>query len=208
MHLAADRAAVRARLDVRRQQAGLGLDLVQVLADRQRVPDLDAAVLQRGHQHRGRQQQHLGLHRRVVGRDHLLGEIQPREPAHQPAAQRPGAVVLAADRENGLWPWGRSSAAGIGKAACARPVPERCTRRRRWPPWPATCLQACTCCTRPTKPTPTCSRHRGSRRSSSASAAVAAERGSQRRPAHGRGAWRSSRACGSRTRARPTASTA
>jgi hypothetical protein len=47
---------------------GLGLDLVQVFADGQRVPDLDAAVLQRGHQHGRRQQQHLGLHGRVVRR--------------------------------------------------------------------------------------------------------------------------------------------
>jgi hypothetical protein len=48
MHLAADGAAVRARADVGGQQAGLGLDLVEVLADGQRVPDLDAVVLQEG----------------------------------------------------------------------------------------------------------------------------------------------------------------
>ena len=44
VHLAADRAAMRARHAVGRQQAGVGLDLVQVLGDRQRVPDLDAVV--------------------------------------------------------------------------------------------------------------------------------------------------------------------
>ena len=37
--------------DVGRQQAGLGLDFVEVFGNRQRVPDLDAVVLQRGHQH-------------------------------------------------------------------------------------------------------------------------------------------------------------
>ena len=49
VHLAADRAAMRARRAVGRQQAGLRADLVQVLGDGQRVPDLDAVVRQAGH---------------------------------------------------------------------------------------------------------------------------------------------------------------
>jgi hypothetical protein len=135
MHLAADRAAMRPRLHVGRQQARLGLDFVQVFADRQRVPDLDAAVQQRRHPHRGRQQQDFGLHGRVVGRDHLFGELQPGELRHQPAAQGPGAVVLAADGEDGLGHVRSSPGLPRPRTADARKV---CAMKVHG--WRATCL--------------------------------------------------------------------
>ena len=54
MHFARNRAAVRARGAIRRQQAGLGADLGQVFGDGQRVPDLHAVMDQAGHQERRR----------------------------------------------------------------------------------------------------------------------------------------------------------
>ena len=102
MHLAADRAAMRARRRVGGQQPGLRLDLVQVLGDRQRVPHLDALVGQARHQDRRRQQQDFLARIGVVGRNHHLLELEAGEPRQQPAAQRPRRVVLAADRKRGL----------------------------------------------------------------------------------------------------------
>ena len=61
-----------------RQQAGLGLDLMQILGDRQRVPDLEPVVDQARHQERRRQQQQFGPGRGVVGADMLLVEIEVR----------------------------------------------------------------------------------------------------------------------------------
>jgi hypothetical protein len=65
-----------ARAALAGQQAGLGLDLVQVLGDGQGVPHRHALVAQAGHQDGGRQQQHLGLHGGVVGADQHLAELQ------------------------------------------------------------------------------------------------------------------------------------
>ncbi len=99
MHFAADRAAMRALRPVGRQQPGLRHDLVQIFGDRQRVPHLDAVMGQAGHQERRRQQQQFGAGRGVVGADMLLLEVQPGQLAQQPAAQRPGGIVLAGDGE-------------------------------------------------------------------------------------------------------------
>ena len=51
MHFAANGPAMRAGLHICRQQPGFGFDLVQVFANGQRVPHLDAVVLKAGHQH-------------------------------------------------------------------------------------------------------------------------------------------------------------
>ena len=93
---------MRARGAVRRQQPGVGFELVEIFRDRQRVPDLDAVMRQARHQEGGREQQQFGAGGGVVARQDLLVEIEARHLAEQPAAQRPGAVVLAADRECGL----------------------------------------------------------------------------------------------------------
>ena len=82
--------------------AGLGVALVEVFGDGQRVPDLHAALRQAGHQDRGREQQDLRARAGVVARNLLLVEVQPGEAAQQPAAQRPGRVVLAAEGERCL----------------------------------------------------------------------------------------------------------
>ena len=55
-----------------------------------------------GHQERGRQQQQFGAGRGIVARRRDLLEVEPGHLAEQPAAQRPGAVVLAGDRQRGL----------------------------------------------------------------------------------------------------------
>ncbi len=77
MHLAGDRAAMRARGQRLRQQAGVGQDLVEIFGDRQRVPDLDAVMGEAGHQEGGRQQQQLGARRGIVAGDGLLLEFEP-----------------------------------------------------------------------------------------------------------------------------------
>jgi hypothetical protein len=48
MHLAADRAAMRARDLFLRQQAGFRQGLVEIFGDRQCVPDLDAVMGEAG----------------------------------------------------------------------------------------------------------------------------------------------------------------
>ena len=116
MHLAADRAAMRARGERLRQQAGLGQDLVQIFGDRQRVPDLDAVMGEAGHQEGRRQQQQFGAGRGVVAGDSLLLEFEAGHLAQQPAAQRPGAVVLAGDGE------GSRVAGSFGHGASIVPI--------------------------------------------------------------------------------------
>ena len=64
----------------------LGHDLVQVLGDRQRVPDLRALVRQARHADRRREQQQLLPRVGVVGRDHHLVELEARRSA--PSASR------------------------------------------------------------------------------------------------------------------------
>ena len=134
MHLAADRAAMRARGAVLRQQAGLGHGLVEIFRDRQRVPDLDAVMGQARHQERGRQQQQFGAGRGIVAGDRLLLEIEPGHLAQQPAAQRPGAVVLAGDGEGQPWPWGaiipvrHGPASGSLDESSARSIPSRAAK--------------------------------------------------------------------------------
>ena len=88
-----------ARDAIRRAAGRRRADLVQVLGDRQRVPDLRAIVRQAGHADRRRQQQELLARVGVVGRDHHLVEVEPGEARQQPAAQRPRRIVLAAERQ-------------------------------------------------------------------------------------------------------------
>ena len=76
-----------------------GCDLGQIFRDRQRVPDRHAVMGQARHQDGRRQKQKLRPRRRVVERDGRLLEIQPRHPAQQPAAQRPGGIIAASDRK-------------------------------------------------------------------------------------------------------------
>ena len=87
MHLAADRAAAGAGGALGRQQSGFRVQLVQIFADRQRVPDPNPGMGQARHQDRRRQQQQFGAIGRVVDRHRLLGEFDPGHPAQQPAAQ-------------------------------------------------------------------------------------------------------------------------
>jgi hypothetical protein len=95
MHLARDGTAAGARGAVLRQESGVGLELGEVLGDRQRVPDHDAVVLEAGDEKRWRQQQKLGAARRIVARHHEDVEVQAGHPAQQEAAQRPRTVVPA-----------------------------------------------------------------------------------------------------------------
>ena len=88
---------MRAQNAVIRQQPGVRPDLVEILGDRQRVPYRGAVVPQARHQDRRRQQQDFGPRRRIVRRGDDLVELQPGKLRQQPAAQRPGRIVLAAD---------------------------------------------------------------------------------------------------------------
>jgi hypothetical protein len=97
VHLAADGPAVRARGAIRGQQAAVGDDLGEVLADRERVPHLDAIVRQARHPDARRQQQDLLTRVGIVRTDDHLIEREPGEARHQPTAQRPGRIVLAAE---------------------------------------------------------------------------------------------------------------
>ena len=99
MHLAGDRAAAGARHAVAGIHAGVGTHLVQVLGDRQRVPHRHPVMHQAGHADRRGTQQQFGPRAGIVGCDHLLLEVQPRQPGEQKAAQRPRRVVLAADQK-------------------------------------------------------------------------------------------------------------
>ncbi len=133
MHLATDGPAAGARLGIGRQQAPLGLDLVEVFADGQRVPDLDAAMLAATAP--------ASTTRAAASRPSSPGrpgeitfslKSSPASSAHQPAAQRPGAVVLAADGENGF---GHGVAPGglvVGWTG-ARPVPQPIQPRHAGP---------------------------------------------------------------------------
>ena len=64
------------------------------------LPHVDAVMMQPGHQHGGREQQQL-LPGDGVEVDRLFLELQSRQATEQPAAQRPGRIVLAADRQRG-----------------------------------------------------------------------------------------------------------
>src|SRR3954464_5327485 len=102
MHLTADRATVRTRDAIAREQTGFRYQLVQILSDRQRIPHRGALMAQARHEKRRRQQQQLRTRRGIVARQNDFGEIQVRQLAKQPAAQRPGRVVPAAESESGL----------------------------------------------------------------------------------------------------------
>ena len=93
----ADRAAMRPQDAVVRQQPGIRHDLVEILGNRQRIPYGGALVPQARHQDRCRQQQDFGPRRGIVGRGDDFLELEPGKLRQQPAAQRPGRIVLAAD---------------------------------------------------------------------------------------------------------------
>ena len=79
------------------QEARFWRDFVQELADRQRVPHPHALVGEAGHEDRGREQQDFRPRVSVAGGDDHLVEVDFGELGHQPAAQRPGRIVLAAE---------------------------------------------------------------------------------------------------------------
>src|SRR5207248_5178212 len=97
MHLRGHRPGARALPRILRPEALAGELLVEILADRQRIPDGDFAVDQRGHPSaRGILADVPGGVRHVEGNDDLLvrnrGELES-----QPPAQRPGGVLLVSD---------------------------------------------------------------------------------------------------------------
>ena len=99
VHLAADRAAVRARRCGRRETGRRRARFVRYCAIASvfhtRAPSCDEAR----HPDRRREQQQLAARVGVVGRDHRLVEVEPGEARQQPAAQRPRRVVLAPQRQ-------------------------------------------------------------------------------------------------------------
>src|SRR4029077_12232426 len=99
MHLAGDRAAMRAGGAVRRHELGVRLQFIETFRDRQRVPYLDAVMGEAGHEKRRGQQKELGPGRGIVAVGLLFVEFETGHFAQQPTAQGPGAVVLAGDRE-------------------------------------------------------------------------------------------------------------
>ena len=101
MHLAADRAAMRALRLFGREQAGVRPDFMEVFGNGQRVPDLQPRYGSgRG---RGKTAIATAIRRASEGSSVetlLLVEVQAGHFAQQPAAQRPGAVVFAGDAES------------------------------------------------------------------------------------------------------------
>ena len=174
VHLAGYRAAMGALDALGGQQMGFWFQLGEVLRDRERVPDLGAIVVQAGHQKRRRQQQELRSRRGIIGGHRLLDELQAGHLAEQPAAQRPGRVVLAADRKYGCCHSARPSLVAASRGANASPV----SKTARHPPQDALAFVRCTigsragsaaaaarglettCSILPTKPIPTWSNRR------------------------------------------------
>ena len=195
VHLARDRSAVCARAHVGGEQARVGPEFVQVLCDRERVPHHHVAVGERRHEERRREQHQLRACRRVVARQDAHIHVELGEPAQQPAAQGPRAVIPAVDRQQ------RVSHACSSRYMDVRKVPgvglevvrggkgtcsTTCTRRRRRSPrrcarWPARPRAVCRTCS---------PRARAGRRSATSPP---------------RASW--SRACSSRTSGRRSAST-
>ncbi len=122
VHLARDRAAARAIGPIVRHKLSIGLDLVEIFGDRERVPDLHAFVGEAGHQERRRQQQQFGTCRGVVAARLLLLECEASHLAEQPSAQRPGAVVLAGDGER------RHQASPMREPVCPKKVSRTATK--------------------------------------------------------------------------------
>ncbi len=87
MHLTRDRAAAGPRHAIAGIHAGVGTDLVQVFGDRQRVPHRHPVVHQARHADRRRSQQQFRPRVGIVGIDHLLLEVQPRQAGEQETAQ-------------------------------------------------------------------------------------------------------------------------
>src|SRR6266403_1377319 len=118
---------------VRRQQAGVRPDLVEIFRNGQRIPYGSALVAQTWHQDRGRQQQHFRPRGRIVRRGNDFVELQHGKPDQEPAAQRPRRIVLAADGEccfrHGFSLNARRAPTGAGRAQLRAK-----TSRRKVPP--------------------------------------------------------------------------
>ena len=113
MHLAADRAAMRARGARRsaagRRRAAISLRYSAIASVSQ---TLMPSWVRQGTRNEGDSSSSSA---RVDGSslgDRQLVEIEPGQLAQQPAAQRPGAVILAGDGEGQPWPWRCSSRPG------------------------------------------------------------------------------------------------
>jgi hypothetical protein len=91
---------VRAGGHVAGQQPRLGTHLVEVLADRQRVPHRHVAVLEAGRQERRGELQQLRAGGGVAGRQLQDLDVEAGEPAQEPSAEGPRAVVAADDRQS------------------------------------------------------------------------------------------------------------
>src|SRR3984957_15646784 len=102
MHLAANRAAMGTNCLILRQKFGLWRDFVQEFPDRQSIPDPNPFVSKARNEDSRRQQQYLGARVGVTGSDDDLLEIDPGELGHQPASERPGRIVPAADGQGCL----------------------------------------------------------------------------------------------------------
>src|SRR6478609_3878916 len=86
---AAVRARQRADSGVGRPQAGGGKPLGEIFEDRQRLPDLNAAVRQRRHLARARNLAHPLLEVVGIERDHLFFERDPCHLHRDPGPERP-----------------------------------------------------------------------------------------------------------------------
>src|SRR5260370_40094033 len=105
MHFAGDRAAAGARDPLGGNEPGIGLQLVDIFGDGERVPDLDAVMGEAGDEKRRRQQKKLGPRGWVVARRLLLLELETGHFAEQPPAPRPEPVIPAWDANRGHdWP--------------------------------------------------------------------------------------------------------
>ena len=89
MHFTGDRAAAGARHAVGGNELGVGLQLVDVFRDRERVPDLQAIMGQPWHQKGRRQQQQFRPRGGVIRADMVLFKLDTSHFAEQPSAQRP-----------------------------------------------------------------------------------------------------------------------
>ena len=99
MHLGRERASERAGCRVGRPQVGVGKPLGEIFEDRQRLPDLNAAVGERRHLAGARNLAHPLLEVVGIERDHLFFERDSCDLHRDPGPERPRRVVLVADDE-------------------------------------------------------------------------------------------------------------
>ena len=99
MHFGADGARDSSGPQVRRPEPGLWIDVVQILDDGQRIPDLDGTVDQGRHQAAWRLRQDLSPRFRLIewDQDFLCGGGSHCQ--CKPCPHGPGRIVLVADDE-------------------------------------------------------------------------------------------------------------